>query len=516
MNDLALQEIADGLHAIGRESQTGVLRISVGGHVRMAFFEEGALVYAVSDAEGEDHASCFSRPGRFERPEARAELARLGGQSTRTRPLVTLVRESRLVDDETLRAWLVEHAYAVFAGALASRSASVKFTSGIRATHPLPYRIPISQLLLEAVGRIRNPELIREAIGPLEYYAEPSELYAARIAALPLSFHDGRIAALVESPMAIQEIVAISGLPEIDALRALLSLRTVGILAPFYEYRLTDTGKLRRRKAALESGVAVDVEAAAAALGFKANNDGHAVTIGELDGSSEAAPSRSPNGSPNGSPAPHKRGDTTRLNLLSSAYIGMAEAEAASGNYAAAAQCYETALADRPGDLQVLLAYAAMHAKRPNGLSSAEELLERAAEANPRSASPFVALARIYHAANRHDDAEDALLDARRLEPNSAEVRAVAEQIASRGGFFSKLGLRKEAPPRSRSAERSSVRSAERSAERPAVRSADRSASVPAAPRPAPPPGAVALRCRHCGRSFDHKVHACPSCGATL
>ena len=70
----------------------------------------------------------------------------------------------------------------------------------------------------------------------------------------------------------------------------------------------------------------------------------------------------------------------------------MGEAEAAAGNYGAAAQCFESALAQKPNDLETMLAYARLHAKRPNGFASAEKLLEQACEAHPKSASPFILL----------------------------------------------------------------------------------------------------------------------------
>lgn len=502
MTDLTTHDIAGALLDIANGRKTGVLRLGEGGRLRMAFFEDGALVYVVSEVAEESVAAHLTKAGRLETPEARAAVAELEKKVSRKRSLVSLVLEAKLVDEETLRAWLVEYAYDVFAGIFASHGLGSKLTEGMRAPHPLPYRVPVAQLVLEAAGRIRNPEIVREAIGPLSYYTEPGTDYARRIATLPLSFHDGRIAALVEGPIAIADLVAISGFPEIDALRSILALRLVGAIAPFYEMRVTDTGKLRRRKAALESGYAVDADTAAAALGFALASDGSggAISMGELDGSTPVK--QRPDPPP---PAPQtppvqqqrQRGDTTRLKLLSSAYIQMAEAEAAAGNYAAAIECFDSALSQKPEDLAVLLAYAKMHANRPGGFSQAEKLLERAAEAHPRSVSPVVALARLYHQTGRAEEAEDALHEARRIEPNSAEVRVVFEEILkSRGGLLSKLKLRgdRQKPP-------SKI-------------------TPPAPPTPQRPlplrADSSGQRCRICGRALDHEMRACPSCGATL
>src|SRR5262249_54096143 len=133
------------------------------------------------------------------------------------------------------------------------------------------------------------------------------------------------------------------------------------------------------------------------------------------------------------------------------AYIQMGEAEAAAGNYAAATQCFESALAQKPNDLNTMLAYAKVHTKRPGGLSAAEKLLEQACEAHPKSAAPHIALARLYRAVGRIDAAEDELLEARRLEPTNAEIRTMLEALGKKApgaGLLSRFGFRADPKPK--------------------------------------------------------------------
>lgn len=511
MNQLALYGVAETLRDIARREATGVVRVGAGGRLRMAFFERGELVYLVSDAPEENLAAYFARAGRLESAEARLSLFRLEKEAGRQTPLVGLLVDRGVVEAEQLRGWLVEYASDVFGRIFESADVSTKLTEGVRADHPLPFRVPVDRLLLEAVSRVRDPGVVRDAVGPTSYYAEPEDDYTERIQRLPLSLHDGQIASMVDGPIAIEELVIISGLPETEALRAILGLRLVGVLAPFYEKKVTDSGKLRMRQAAFDSGYAVDSATAAVALGFAAADDEDAdarpVSMGELDGSGPhaAAPPASAPASAPVEPT-HHRGDTGRLRLLSSAYLQMAETEAASGDFGAAAQCYESALAQKPGDLEVLLAYAAMHAKRPGGAEAAERLLEQARDGHPRSAAPRVALARLYNHLGRGREAREALSEARRLEPNNPDVLTLPDE-QSKGGLFSKLKFRRDPP---------------RAAAKPPAPAPPR----PAPPRPAPAPqpaarppvagGTSKRRCRYCGRSFDHDVRACHGCGATL
>ena len=498
MSDRALAGLAESLLDIGNGGKTGLLRTSAGGRLRMGFFEGGALVYVVSDVPEENLAACFARAGRFERAHERLELFQLEREVTRKKTLVSLVLERGLRDAETVRGWLVEYAYEVFARTFDAPEVSLKFMPEMRAEHPLPYAIPAVDLVLEAVRGMRDDDSVREAVGPLSWTTRPAEGGARHMQSLPLSFYEGLVAARVTEPISLDNLVVVSGIPEADALRAILALRLVGAIAPFSEPSgLTDSGRLRMREAAMESGVPLDAETATALHG-EAGGDG-AITMGEFDGSTPfVAPAR-PRGSsaPLVYPPPRPRGDTGRLRLLASAYIQMGEAEAAAGNYPAAAQCFESALAQKPDDLETMIAYARLHAKRPSGIAAAEKLLQQACEAHPKSVAPLLALGRIYRDAGRLEDAEEALGEARLLEPSNAEVRAALDGLGKKGGLLSRFKFRSDPKP---------------APARPA-----------AAPPPPPPPVARSddskepqLRCRYCGRMVQGEARVCRSCGATL
>lgn len=517
MGGLTVTGLAESLLDIGNNEKTGALRIGADGRLRLAFFESGVLVYLVSDVPEENLVASFTRAGRFERAHERLELFQLEKQVTRKKTLVTLVLEGGLRDPEVVRSWLVEYAYEVFGRVFDARDVSMKFMTGIRADHPLPYGIPVGEVILEAVRGMRDEDVIHEALGPTAWIAQPVENPPVWVQSLPLSFYEGLVAARMSAPISIDELVAVSGIAEADALRAILGLRLVGAIAPFTEpKKLSDSGMLRMRESPIETGFAVDAETAVAALGLgaavgheDAAGDGP-ITMGEFE---IAAPAFVPPTLPRGSsaplqyPPPRPRGDTSRLRLLASAYIQMGEAEAAAGNYAAAIQCFESALAQKPNDLAVMLAYAKVHAKRPGGLTAAETMLEQACEAHPKSAAPRIALARLYNATGRIDDEEFILMEARRLEPANNEVRSMLDHLGKKSGggagLLSRFGFRSEAKPK------------------PVAPSAP-SPPRPAAPyRPPPPPPTAPgeeprLICRYCRRVVQGEARICRNCGATL
>ncbi len=513
MSESSVVGLSESLHDIADHRKTGVLRLSVNGRFRMAFFEEGELVYVVSDAPEESLAAYFTRAGRFESAAERLVLFQLEKEVTRKKSLVSLVLEQNLRDADTVRVWLADYAFDVFGRAYDTPDATAKFTGGIQAEHPLPIRVDVSHLILEAVHRMENEGLIRSFVGSLSQCTAPAEGFTGRLTSLPLSFFDGLVASQITAEAKLEDLLIVTGIPEAEVLKALVALRLSGVIEPFHERRVSDTDRLlRQRQEAVESGFVVDSETAAAAIHMAASmqsDDDHAgapITMGEFDGTAPyvpPAPVQRGHSAPLQYPAPRPRGDTGRLKLLASAYIQMGESEAAAGNFAAAVQCFESALSQKPNDIDTLVAYARVLAKRPGGMASADKVLRQASERNPRSIKPLVELARLYHKAGKNEEAEDLLDEARRIEPINAEIRRLTEDIrkSAGGGLLAKFGFRSDskvkAPP-----------------PKPAVvskppSSAGSYAQSQGADLPAH------MKCRNCGRPRQGQLRFCRFCGAT-
>jgi tetratricopeptide (TPR) repeat protein len=505
-------DLAETVLGLGRSGATGALRIAVEHHLRLAFFEGGELVYFVPDVPEEDLGPALAREGRLATAEARAALALLERQVSRKRPLVTLALESGLCGPDRLRSWLVEHTFECFGRALDAREGTARFAAGVRAEHALPFRVPATMLLLEGVRRMRNEAVIRAAVGPLDYAANPAPDHAERVQALPLSFYDGLVASQITQPYVLADLVDVLGLPEIDVLRALLALRCVGVLAPFVPQRILrdsglleadsgrlrlDAGRLRADSGALEASSSAeddgahDGHAVALALDIISPPEelpsGSPVTIGELEGS---APTPAPAVARKApvTPAPRKRrGNTAQLNLLASAYRQMAEAEVAAGNIGTAVRYYEAARAQCPENVDLVIGLAGLLAGRPGGEELAENLLRKACAEHPEAAGPRVAFAKLLKASGRHVQASEMLAEAQRIDPEDLEVKAMLE--TRQGGLFSRL----------------KAAAHDLAASKPSSRGPGEGGSA-----------ASAKRCRYCGALCRAGAAACVRCGATL
>lgn len=511
MTDLFVGQLAETVLDIGHSGKTGMLRVTSAGRLRLAFFEDGKLVYFVSDVPEENLGDFLGRTGRLESAAEQMELSLLEKEVSRKQTLVSLVLERNLVNPDVLREWLVEYAYECLAHAFDTRDGQAKLAPGLKAEHPLPIDVSSDAVILEAVRRMRNDNLVREYIGPLDQMTGPSEAASYLIQTLPLSFYDGLVASQITEEMPIENLVIISGIPEMEVLRALLALRLVGVLAPFKAAKVvSDTDKLRMRLEALESGMFVDASTAAVAFEMALGQDGFdgadstPITMGEFTGETPYVPPPIPK-PPTGplvAPPPRPRGDTGRLRMISTAYIQMAEAEAAAGNFAAAIQCFESALKQNPKDLDILCSLAKILAKRPSGFANAEKTLRQAIEAHPTKVKPYIELAKLYRENDREDLVETQVAEARRIDPSHPDLKAFAATKPKGEGFFSRLGFRSEqkksAP--APAATPSGVR------QRPAIQQ----------PPSGQQSGAPQRYCRYCGRPSPNESRACRFCGAAL
>jgi hypothetical protein len=451
MSDLLIDRLAEVLGEIGATRGTGLVRISTKRGLRAAFFEEGNLVYVASDDPSERLADFVTGEGRLDDPVSRALVASLDQPN---RSIVAQLLEAHVCTPEQLQPWLAEYAHMCFGRAFDDGEGTVKVMPKAKAQHPITISIPAVVLALESVRRMENDSLVRESVGPLGWEVAPPDGHLDRLLQVPVNYQEGTIASQLTARMKLEELIRVTGLPEDAAVRAILALRVAGIIPRAEEpQELTDTGRLRRREEARAAAVEVDQEVAALlALGMsRATADDEqadragALSMDELSGAAPRveAPAAQPSTPQySGAQPARKAGESGKLRLLASAYVQMAEAEAAAGNYNRAVEYYETAVEQKPGDLTVLLPFAKylLTFKKPQATAYAERLLKQACATNPTKVEPYVELVKLYRATGRPAQAVEVLAEAERIGPRHPQVQALlSDRPRGAGGLFSRL-----------------------------------------------------------------------------
>ena len=91
-------------------------------------------------------------------------------------------------------------------------------------------RLSTAQLLLEAVRRIDDPAIVREALGDQDAVFAPVENPPLRLEATTLGPADGYVLSRADGSMTAREILAIAPLPADEVSRSLLALLTAGVI----------------------------------------------------------------------------------------------------------------------------------------------------------------------------------------------------------------------------------------------------------------------------------------------
>jgi tetratricopeptide (TPR) repeat protein len=451
MSELLIDLLSEVLVEVGSTRGTCLARISTRRGLRAAFFEDGNLVYFASDDPSERLADFLTGPDRLDDPVSRALVA---GLDQPNRSIVVQLLEAHVCTPEQLKPWLVEYAHMCFARAFDDGEGTVRVMPKAKAQHPVEFSIPAAALALESVRRMTDEALMRQAIGLLDWEIEPTATLMERLMQVPVNYQEGIIGSQLTARMKVRELVTVSNLAEDEALRAILALRVAGVIPRAQEPKtLTDSGRLRMRREAIESGVEVDREAAAMlALGMARSDASEDVTasdgalsMDELAGQAAPRPAaqqqqQQQQQQPQSRPA--KAGNSGQLRLLASAYVQLAEAEAAAGNYNGAVRYYEQALSQKPSDLTVILPFAKylLTFKKPAANEAAERLLKQGCIANPGKIEPRVELVRAYRTMGRHAQAQEALAEAERLSPRHPAVQELlTERPRGGGGLFARL-----------------------------------------------------------------------------
>jgi hypothetical protein len=430
------------MREIARGRATGGMRLASEDGQSLIFFEEGEIVYFVSDCAGDSLVEFLLRADRFAGAEDREQLIALVPHVTRSTSIVALLLARNVVDADALRQLVVEYAFECTGRMFERREITATFLANVRAPHPLPFAVAASTLLVEGVRRLRDLEIVRDLVGPLSCLAIPPDDYMSRLESAPLRYAEGAIGALVTEEIALSDLVSLSGLSEEEALRAVLALRLVGVLDPFVAPKqLSESGRLRRRLAAIETGHAVDLESAhiAFAIGVgSASNQAAIVETQDLPYEAPASepppvrpgatpplepppvrPGATPTLVPRSTGAQKPRGASGRLQTIASVYTDMARAEADRGNYSSAVRYFQTALAQLPEDLATLMAFADLMTHRPGGEDLAEELLTKACRAHPASTEPRVALRDLLKSMGNDARAREIGAELERLDPQA-------------------------------------------------------------------------------------------------
>jgi tetratricopeptide (TPR) repeat protein len=216
---LSEHPLAELISEILEKNLSGALRVDRQRVKAVVYFEAGELLYATVNL----------RTLRLD--EYLAKHALLSGiiyatTSSTDFDLATDLISRRLLTEEVVGSILAEQVSDVIRVLLLWKGGAWSFDERARLTVPVQIRIDIKQLLLEGARRT-DPEF---AAGRFRYPGEKISPAIDEGGDLTLSATEGFLLSRVERPIALSELLSISGLPESDARRAIYGLTLAGML----------------------------------------------------------------------------------------------------------------------------------------------------------------------------------------------------------------------------------------------------------------------------------------------
>ncbi|MDQ2855450.1 MAG: DnaJ domain-containing protein [Acidobacteriota bacterium] len=198
---------------------SGALRVDRQRVKAVIYFEAGELLYATANLRSLRLAGYLKKRG------IPAEIASATNSSSDS-DLAAALTSRRLITPTLLDSIIAEQVFDVVRVLLLWTRGDWNFDERARLTGPVRARLPVKQLLLDAARRMDREVVSRRFRSPAETIAPALDAATD----LNLSSTEGFLLSRVEAPIALAELLNISGLPEADAYRTIYGLLLAGIL----------------------------------------------------------------------------------------------------------------------------------------------------------------------------------------------------------------------------------------------------------------------------------------------
>jgi tetratricopeptide (TPR) repeat protein len=213
---------------VGRK--TGVLRFTQGAARRTIHFVKGSIVNAASEVPAEHLGEVLVRLGRL----TRADADRAGEAARReNKRLGAVLMELGLFNQDQLGDALALHAHEILIRIFeASGEETYEFEPAESeiAQGEFTLKLSTGEIILDAVRRVRDPDIVRYALGDIDRVLTLSNDPLLRFQRINLSPTDGYILSRIDGTVSAREVMQLLSLPAEEVQRSLFGLLCTGIV----------------------------------------------------------------------------------------------------------------------------------------------------------------------------------------------------------------------------------------------------------------------------------------------
>lgn len=221
MGQLQEHPLTELIREISATGLSGALRLERERVKIVLYFETGDIIFAASNLRLHRLSECLRRW----RTVSEAQIAAAGEQSSDMRLAQTLFAagafDRKMIDDLFSR-----QSNEILCPALLWTEGSWSFDPRVRFTEETRIKLEVGQLLMDGARRL-PPEFAAKRFRDTAEKISPAPASPEGISLQPA---EAFVLSRVETPLSVDQLVALSGLPEADALRAVYTLALGGFL----------------------------------------------------------------------------------------------------------------------------------------------------------------------------------------------------------------------------------------------------------------------------------------------
>jgi Domain of unknown function (DUF4388) len=224
---LSESSLPELLASISRSKETGILNFHDAGRWKAIYFKDGRIIYAMSNAQDD-------RLGEFLLKTGKITVRQFLEASKLIQPdkkLGAVLVEQGIITPDDLFVAIHRHAEAIVYSLFDWVRGEYEFViKDLSAEGPMVLDLDSGNVILEGIRRLKDYTRIYAGVGPLETVLRTTEHAEGLVHKLNLDEDESQVLSLVNGRLNVEQILAMSYLPNFETLRILFALLAASAL----------------------------------------------------------------------------------------------------------------------------------------------------------------------------------------------------------------------------------------------------------------------------------------------
>jgi hypothetical protein len=224
---LSESSLPELLASISRSRETGILNFHDAGRWKAIYFKEGRIIYAMSNSQDD-------RLGEFLLKTGKVTVRQFLEASKLIQPdkkLGAVLVEQGIITPDDLFVAIHRYAEAIVYSLFDWVRGEYEFViKDLSAEGPMVLDLDSANVILEGIRRLKDYTRVYAGVGPLETVLRPTGNADGLVHRLNLDEDESQVLSLVNGRLNVEQILAMSYLPNFETLRILFGLLAAGVL----------------------------------------------------------------------------------------------------------------------------------------------------------------------------------------------------------------------------------------------------------------------------------------------